>query len=330
MLNKPRGVVTTLRDQKGRPDAAALVAGCGCRVWPVGRLDMDSEGLLLFTNDGDFSQMLTHPSHQVDKRYRVWVRGYTRRREEALRRPVSLDGYTIRPPGVRFLHRQEETACLEVVIHEGRNRQIRRMCGMAGLEVTRLQRVGEGPAPAGRPAPWRLALSDAGGADHAAPKEMNGEAAMAKDILARMKERAPSFTKGQRAIAGYILDTFEKAAFLTAGRLGRAVGVSESTVVRFAMELGYDGYPSMQKELQELVLKRLTAVQRMEVAQDRLKNQDVVDAVLEADMEKIRKTQEKLDRKDFQAAVHGMLRARKLYILGARSSAPWQAFSAFT
>ena len=83
------------------------------------------------------------------------------------------------------------------------------------------------------------------------------------------------------------------------------------------MELGYDGYPSMQKELQELVLKRLTAVQRMEVAQDRLKNQDVVDAVLEADMEKIRKTQEKLDRKDFQAAVHGMLRARKLYILGA-------------
>ena len=92
MLNKPRGVVTTLRDQKGRPDAAALVAGCGCRVWPVGRLDMDSEGLLLFTNDGDFSQMLTHPSHQVDKRYRVWVRGYTRRREEALRRPVSLDG----------------------------------------------------------------------------------------------------------------------------------------------------------------------------------------------------------------------------------------------
>ena len=140
---------------------------------------------------------------------------------------------------------------------------------------------------------------------------------MAKDILARMKERAPSFTKGQRAIAGYILDTFEKAAFLTAGRLGRAVGVSESTVVRFAMELGYDGYPSMQKELQELVLKRLTAVQRMEVAQDRLKNQDVVDAVLEADMEKIRKTQEKLDRKDFQAAVHGMLRARKLYILGS-------------
>ena len=152
---------------------------------------------------------------------------------------------------------------------------------------------------------------------------------MAKDILARMKERAPSFTKGQRAIAGYILDTFEKAAFLTAGRLGRAVGVSESTVVRFAMELGYDGYPSMQKELQELVLKRLTAVQRMEVAQDRLKNQDVVDAVLEADMEKIRKTQEKLDRKDFQAAVHGMLRARKLYILGARSSAPLASFFGF-
>ncbi len=145
MLNKPRGVVTTLRDQKGRPDAARLVAGCGCRVWPVGRLDMDSEGLLLFTNDGEFSQMLTHPSHQVDKCYRVWVRGHTRQREEALKRPVSLDGYTIRPPGVRFLRKEGETACLEVVIHEGRNRQIRRMCGMAGMEVTRLQRVGEGP-----------------------------------------------------------------------------------------------------------------------------------------------------------------------------------------
>ena len=145
MLNKPRGVVTTLRDQKGRPDAAGLVAGCGCRVWPVGRLDMDSEGLLLFTNDGDFSQRLTHPRHQVDKRYRVWVRGHTRQREDALRQPVVLDGYLIRPPQVRFLRKEKKTACLEVVIHEGRNRQIRRMCGLAGMEVTRLQRVGEGP-----------------------------------------------------------------------------------------------------------------------------------------------------------------------------------------
>ena len=157
MLNKPRGVVTTLRDQKGRPDAAALVAGCGCRVWPVGRLDMDSEGLLLFTNDGDFSQMLTHPSHQVDKRYRVWVRGYTRRREEALRRPVSLDGYTIRPPGVRFLHRQGEMACLEVVIHEGRNRQVRRMFDSVGHKVLLLRRVRFGPLDLGdlRRGEWR-------------------------------------------------------------------------------------------------------------------------------------------------------------------------------
>lgn len=145
MLNKPRGYVSTLRDQKGRPDAARLVSDCGCRVWPVGRLDMDSEGLLLFTNDGDFCQAVTHPSCQVDKDYLVWVRGYTRQGEQALGRPVTLDGYTIRPPRVRLLQRHGETACLEVIIHEGRNRQIRRMCDLAGMQVTRLQRMGEGP-----------------------------------------------------------------------------------------------------------------------------------------------------------------------------------------
>lgn len=93
---------------------------------------------------------------------------------------------------------------------------------------------------------------------------------MTRDILAQLREKAPSFSKGQRAIANYIMNTYEKAAFLTAVRLGRAVGVSESTVVRFAMELGYDGYPSMQRDLQELVLKRLNSVQRIEVACDRL------------------------------------------------------------
>lgn len=131
---------------------------------------------------------------------------------------------------------------------------------------------------------------------------------MARDVLAQMKEQYPSFSKGQRAIANYIQNTFEKAAFLTAARLGQAVGVSESTVVRFAMELGYDGYPSMQKELQALVLNRLTSVQRMEVARDRLQDGDLVDTILEADMEKIRKTQEGLDRDDFQAAVSAVLR----------------------
>lgn len=143
---------------------------------------------------------------------------------------------------------------------------------------------------------------------------------MAKDILARMKERAPSFTKGQRAIAGYILDTFEKAAFLTAGRLGRAVGVSESTVVRFAMELGYDGYPSMQKALQEMILNKLTSVQRIEVAQERMGDQDVLALVLESDAEKIRRTLEGIDRESFQAAVDAILSAQKIFILGVRSS----------
>ncbi len=149
---------------------------------------------------------------------------------------------------------------------------------------------------------------------------------MARDVLAQIKKQYPSFSKGQRAIANYIQNTFEKAAFLTAARLGQAVGVSESTVVRFAMELGYDGYPSMQKELQALVLNRLTSVQRMEVARDRLQDGDLVDTILEADMEKIRKTQEGLDRDDFQAAVSAVLQARQIYILGARSSAPLAAF----
>ena len=149
---------------------------------------------------------------------------------------------------------------------------------------------------------------------------------MTRDILAQLREKAPSFSKGQRAIANYIMNTYEKAAFLTAVRLGRAVGVSESTVVRFAMELGYDGYPSMQRDLQELVLKRLNSVQRIEVACDRLKDQDVVDTVLESDMDKIRKTMEGLDRGDFRAAVSAVLRARRIYILGVRSSASLAEF----
>ena len=110
---------------------------------------MDSEGLLLFTNDGDFCQAVTHPSCQVDKDYLVWVRGYTRQGEQALGRPVTLDGYTIRPPRVRLLQRHGETACLEVIIHEGRNRQIRRMCSAVGLQVVRLRRSAEGPVKLG-------------------------------------------------------------------------------------------------------------------------------------------------------------------------------------
>lgn len=144
MLNKPRGYVTTLSDEKGRPDAARLVADCGVRVYPVGRLDMDSEGLLLFTNDGEFANRMMHPRAQVDKTYEVWVTGYTPGAEAKLARPITLDGYTIRKPGVRLVRAQGENAKFLVTIHEGRNRQVRRMCEEAGMRVTRLRRIREG------------------------------------------------------------------------------------------------------------------------------------------------------------------------------------------
>ena len=144
LLNKPRGYVTTLSDEKGRPNAAQLVADCGIRVYPVGRLDMDSEGLLLFTNDGAFANALTHPKQEVEKVYEVWVSGYHPGGEEKMSRPIVLDGYRIRPPKVTLLSVREAKAKLRVTIHEGRNRQIRRMCEAAGMRCTRLKRIQEG------------------------------------------------------------------------------------------------------------------------------------------------------------------------------------------
>ena len=146
MLHKPRGFVTTLSDEKGRKNAAQLVADCGIRVYPVGRLDMDSEGLLLFTNDGDFANSLMHPKHEVNKTYCVIVDGYSAENFEALKKPVTLDGYTIRKPQVKLARppRADGRAELLVTIHEGRNRQVRRMCAMAGMEVRRLIRISEG------------------------------------------------------------------------------------------------------------------------------------------------------------------------------------------
>ena len=157
MLNKPRGFVTTLSDEKGRRNVAELVADCGVRVYPIGRLDMDSEGLLLFTNDGAFADQLMHPKHEVEKRYHVWVTGFAPGREELLSRPITLDGYTIRPPKVTLLSSNLDKAVFSVTIHEGRNRQVRRMCQAAGLTVTRLRRVSEdslmlGKLPLGK---WR-------------------------------------------------------------------------------------------------------------------------------------------------------------------------------
>ena len=144
MLNKPRGYVTTLSDEKGRPNAAQLVADCGTRVYPVGRLDMDSEGLLLFTNDGSFANALMHPKHEVKKTYDLWVTGYHPGAEVQLSRPITLDGYTIRPPKVRLIWAEGQKAKFQVTIHEGRNRQVRRMCEAAGMHCTRLRRVREG------------------------------------------------------------------------------------------------------------------------------------------------------------------------------------------
>ena len=144
LLHKPRGYVTTLSDEKGRPNAAQLI-DCGTRVYPVGRLDMDSEGLLLFTNDGEFANKLMHPKHEVDKTYRVLVQGYSDENLERLKQPIELDGYTIRTPGVKLLRtRDKGQAQLLVTIHEGRNRQVRRMCDAAGMKVLRLQRISEG------------------------------------------------------------------------------------------------------------------------------------------------------------------------------------------
>ena len=144
MLNKPRGYVTTLSDEKGRKNAAELVAGCGTRVYPVGRLDMDSEGLLLFTNDGEFANLMMHPKHEVDKVYRVWVTNFAPEKLDALKEPIELDGYRIKPPKVRPVRMEPTRAILDVTIHEGRNRQVRRMCQTAGLEVARLKRISEG------------------------------------------------------------------------------------------------------------------------------------------------------------------------------------------
>ena len=144
LLNKPRGYVTTLSDEKGRPDVAGLVADCSERVYPVGRLDMDSEGLLLLTNDGAFANALMHPKHEVEKTYDVWVTGYTPGGERRLAKPITLDGYTIRPPKVKLLKAEGQSAKFRVTIHEGRNRQIRRICERAELTVTRLRRVQEG------------------------------------------------------------------------------------------------------------------------------------------------------------------------------------------
>ncbi len=149
---------------------------------------------------------------------------------------------------------------------------------------------------------------------------------MQTDIFTLLKSQEPTFSKGQRRICNYILDSYDKAAFMTASRLGKAVGVSESTVVRFAMELGFDGYPGMQKAMQEMVANRLTSVQRIEVANDRIGSQDIVSMVLQSDADRLRQTVDTVDRQEFQATVEAVLNAKQIYILGVRSAAPLANF----
>ena len=157
LLNKPRGYVTTLSDEKGRKTVADLVSDCGARVYPVGRLDLDSEGLLIMTNDGALTQHLLHPSGEVNKTYLVSVYGPVAGAAERLSAVTELGGEPIRPALVEVLRRTGQTAELSVTIHEGKNRQVRRMCQACGLTVKRLRRVREhtlelGDLPAGK---WR-------------------------------------------------------------------------------------------------------------------------------------------------------------------------------
>ena len=152
---------------------------------------------------------------------------------------------------------------------------------------------------------------------------------MNHDILTLIQENMHTFSKGQKRIGAFILESYDKAAFMTASKLGKKVGVSESTVVRFASELGYDGYPDMQKTLQKMIRNRLTSVQRIEVTNDRIGDQDLLSMVLQSDIEKIRLTLEELDREDFEKAVDAIVSARKIYIMGVRSSASIATFLSF-
>ena len=162
MLNKPRGYVTTLSDEKGRKTVAELVQDCGARVYPVGRLDLNSEGLLLMTNDGALANRLMHPRAEMEKTYLVWVTNYRDGCEDSLRQPIEIDGRATAPARVRIVRRQDDHALLEFVLSEGRNRQIRRLCERAEVRVTRLLRTAEGGLKLGSLAPgtWRALTDD--------------------------------------------------------------------------------------------------------------------------------------------------------------------------
>ena len=149
------------------------------------------------------------------------------------------------------------------------------------------------------------------------------------DLITKIQSELPGFSKGQKQIARFILEHYDKAAFMTASRLGVTVGVSESTVVRFATEIGYDGYPHLERALQEMIRNKLTSVQRMEVAGDRMGGRDVLQTVLHADTDMIRVTLDEIDRDAFQGAVDALMGAKRIYILGVRSSSALASFLGF-
>ena len=158
MLNKPRGYVSTLSDEKGRKTVKELVSGCGRRVWPVGRLDLNSEGLLLMTDDGALTEKLLHPSHEIEKEYLVWVTGPLGKALPLLSAPMELDGEALAPAKVRQGRLSGGVGQLSITIHQGKNRQVRRMCQQAGLKVLRLKRIREGSLWLDRtlrPGQWR-------------------------------------------------------------------------------------------------------------------------------------------------------------------------------
>ncbi|MBQ5398197.1 MAG: MurR/RpiR family transcriptional regulator [Ruminococcus sp.] len=149
---------------------------------------------------------------------------------------------------------------------------------------------------------------------------------MVEHLLSRIEVNMSSFSKGQKRIANYIEEHYDRAAFMTASKLGKTVGVSESTVVRFATELGYSGYPKLQKAMQEMIRDKLTSVQRIDVTTDRIGDDDVLDSIMNQDIDKIRRTLEETSHKDFDAAVKAIVRARRIYIFGVRSTASLAQF----
>ncbi len=162
LLNKPLGVVTTMEDERGRSTVKDLTSDVGVRVYPVGRLDINSSGLLIMTNDGDMTNRLTHPSHEVDKEYMVRVKGDVDSAVPVLSSALEIDGYRIRPAKVKLMRRATDSTVISVVIHEGRNRQVRRMCAMAELDVVSLVRVRIGKIHLGalKPGEWRYLTED--------------------------------------------------------------------------------------------------------------------------------------------------------------------------